>query len=106
MGDGSFGMHGGGSGGGMMGMSERRAKRNIVSVTTLTSGIGLYLFDFCPELRDLACRCRQLEVTAYKVGRAMPEVVQKHPIGYKIVSKRLFGVKPPDAARYFADALL
>ena len=97
---------GGGGGGGMMGMSDRRAKQNIVRVTILSNGIGLYLFDYRPGLRDLAGHGRQLGVMADEVEKVVPEAVGMHPSGYKMVNYGMLGISPADMARSCAGAVL
>ncbi len=91
-------MTGRGGGGNMMGMSDRRAKQNIVRVATLPQGIGLYLFDYRPELRDLAGHGRQLGVMADEVEQIKPEAVSLHPTGYKMVDYGQLDINPVDVA--------
>ncbi|MCB1720112.1 MAG: tail fiber domain-containing protein, partial [Candidatus Competibacteraceae bacterium] len=86
--------------------SDRTAKQGITRVATLPQGIGLYLFDYRPELRDLAGHGRQLGVMADEVEGVMPDAVSLHPAGYKMVNYALLGIRSPDVAWTLADASL
>ena len=103
-GDGSAGMTRSGGGMNMNMMSDPAAKQNIVRVATLPMGIGLYLFDYRPELRDLAGHGRQLGVMADEVESVVPGALSRHPSGYKMVNYGLLGVGLPDVARSLAWA--
>ncbi|MCB1675328.1 MAG: tail fiber domain-containing protein [Halioglobus sp.] len=82
-------------------MSDRAAKKNIVRVATLAQGIGLYLFDYLDELRDLAGHGRQLGVMADEVESVMSEAVSMHPAGYKMVDYDLLAIKAREVALAF-----
>lgn len=86
---------------GMTMMSDRAAKKNIVRVATLAQGIGLYLFDYLDELRDLAGHGRQLGVMADEVEAVMSEAVSMHPAGYKMVDYDLLAIKAREVALAF-----
>src|SRR5260221_11320627 len=64
--------------------SDRAAKENIVRVGTHPLGIGLYLFDYKPEYRDMAGHGRKLGVMADEVDTVMPGAVSVHPDGHKM----------------------
>lgn len=89
-----------------MGMSDPAAKQNIVRVATLPQGIGLYLFDYRPELRDLAGHGRQLGVMADEVEGVLPVAVSVAPDGYKMVNYSLLEIKYVDVAIAFNRASL
>ena len=74
-------------------MSDRAAKQNITRVATLYKGIGLYLFDYRPELRDVAGHGRQLGVMADELEGLMPQAVSLHPTGYHMVDYGLLSSK-------------
>lgn len=82
-------------------MSDRTAKQNIIRVATLPLGIGLYLFDYLDELRDIAGHGRQLGVMADEVEGVMPEAVWLHPTGYKMVNYDLLAIRQRDVASAF-----
>lgn len=65
--------------------SDRTIKENIVRIGDHPLGIGLYLFDYKPEYRDVTSHDRQLGVMADEVETVMPEAVFVHPDGYKTV---------------------
>ena len=52
--------------------SSRDVKENIVRIGTHPLGIGLYLFDYKPEFRDLYGHGRQFGVMADEVETVMP----------------------------------
>ncbi len=67
-------------------------KENIVRVGTHPLGIGLYLFDYKPEYRELAGFGRQFGVMADEVEVVLPQAVVMHPDGYKMVDYALLGI--------------
>ena len=77
----------GGDGGpsGMSMVSDRRTKQNIVQIGVHPLGIGLYLFDYKPEFRDLWGPDRRLGVMADEVETVRPQAVSMHANGYKMV---------------------
>ena len=77
------------SGGG----SDRGIKENIVKIGEHTLGIGLYLFDFKPEYRDLWGHGRQFGVMADEVEAVFPEAVATHADGYKLVDYAMLGMR-------------
>ena len=65
--------------------SDRRIKQNIVQIGIHPLGIGLYLFDYKPEFRDLWGPDRRLGVMADEVETVRPQAVSMHANGYKVV---------------------
>jgi hypothetical protein len=76
----------------MMVVSDRRAKENIIQIGDHPLGIGLYLFDYKPEYRELSGHGRQFGVMADEVETVMPEAVCVHPDGYKMVNYAMLGI--------------
>ena len=72
--------------------SDRATKENVVRIGDHYSGIGLYLFDYKPEFRQLWGHGRQFGVMADEVEIVMPEAVSIHPNGYKMVNYALLGI--------------
>lgn len=72
--------------------SDRLMKENVVYVDCHPLGIGLYLFDYKPEFRDLWGHGRQFGVMADEVEQVMPEAVSVHPDGYKMVNYAMLGI--------------
>ena len=77
-------------------MSDRKFKENIVHIGTHPLGIGLYLFDYKPEFRELGGFGRQFGVMADEVKTVLPQAVVMHPDGYKTVDYALLGIDFPD----------
>ena len=73
-------------------MSDRSTKENIVNIGTHPLGIGLYLFDYKAQYREVWGRGRQFGVMADEVEKVMPEAVTIHPDGYKMVNYALLGI--------------
>ena len=67
-------------------------KENIVRIGTHPLGIGLYLFDYKPELLDAAGVGRQFGVMADEVETVMPDAVITHADGYKRVNYAMLGI--------------
>jgi len=80
------------AGGGMRIHSDRRSKENIVRIADHPLGIGLYLFTYKPQYRDVSGHGRQLGVMADEVEAIMPEAVSVHPDGYKMVNYAMLGI--------------
>jgi len=76
--------------------SDRNVKENIVRIGEHPLGIGLYLFDYKPELRNTSSRGRQFGVMAQEVETVMPEAVCTHPDGYKMVDYAMLGIRRAD----------
>lgn len=72
--------------------SDRQIKENIVRVGEHPLGIGLYLFDYKPHLRDQWGHERQFGVMADEVETVLPAAVGRHPDGYKTVNYAMLGV--------------
>jgi len=72
--------------------SDRDLKENIVRIGTHPLGIGLYLFDYKSEFRSQWGEGRQLGVMAQEVEAVMPEAVDRHADGYKVVNYALLGI--------------
>jgi hypothetical protein len=88
---------------GMTKMSDRAAKHNIIRLATLPIGIGLYLFDYHDELRELAGHGRQLGVMADEVEGVMPQAVSLHPSGYRMVDYAKLDIKSGDIVAAFLN---
>lgn len=73
--------------------SDRLTKERIVSIGRHPLGIGLYLFDYKPEFRDLHGHGRQFGVMADEVEAVMPSAISVHPGGYKVVDYTMLGVR-------------
>jgi hypothetical protein len=73
--------------------SSRNAKQNIARIGTHPLGIGLYLFDYKPELRDLYGHGRQFGVMADEVELVLPRAVSLDPKGHKLVDYTMLGVR-------------
>jgi hypothetical protein len=80
------------NGGGMMLKSDRNTKENIVQIGVHPLGIGLYLFDYKPEHRELCGHGRQFGVMADEVEAVVPDAVSVDPDGYKMVNYAMLGI--------------
>ena len=76
-----------------MSASDLKTKENIVRIGKHPLGIGLYLFDYKPEYRELCGSGRQFGVMADEVETIMPEAVSVHPDGYKMVNYGMLGIR-------------
>ena len=74
------------------GGSDRSIKENIVRIGVHPLGIGLYLFDYKADYRDLWGSDRQFGVMADEVEIVLPEAVSLHTDGYKLVDYAMLGV--------------
>lgn len=74
--------------------SDRRVKEKVVRIGNHPLGIGLYLFDYRPEFRNLWGHDRKLGVMADEVEAVMPEAVSVHANGYKVVDYTMLGIFP------------
>lgn len=72
--------------------SDRIIKEDIIQLGFHPFGIGLYLFDYKPEFRDIWGHGRQFGVMADEVEKVMPEAVSVHPDGYKMVNYAMLGI--------------
>jgi Chaperone of endosialidase len=72
--------------------SDRRTKENIVRIGDHPLGIGIYLYDYKPEYRDLNGHGRQFGVMADEVETVLPAAVSVHTNGYKQVAYGMMGV--------------
>lgn len=68
-------------------------KENIVRIGRHPSGIGLYLFDYRPELRDAFGHGRQFGVMADEVEAVMPQAVSVGAHGHKVVDYAMLGIR-------------
>jgi hypothetical protein len=75
------------------GGSDRAIKDNIVRIGEHPLGIGLYLFDYKAEYRDLWGNGRQFGVMADEVETVMPDAVSVHLDGYKLVDYPMLGIR-------------
>ena len=73
--------------------SCRSLKENIVQIGRHPSGIGLYLFDYRPALRDAFGHGRQFGVMADEVEAVMPQAVSVGPHGHKVVDYAMLGIR-------------
>ncbi len=80
-------------------MSDRRAKQNLLRVGTHPIGVGLYLFDYRPDFRDVWGHGRQLGVMADEVEAVMPEAVSRRLDGFKVVDYAMLGHAASRASR-------
>ena len=77
-----------------MGMfSDRALKENIVRIGTHPLGIGLYLFDYRPELRDRWGTGRQFGVMADEVENVLPQAVSLDADGRRMVNYAMLGIR-------------
>ena len=67
-------------------------KENIVRVGEHPAGIGLYLFDYTAEVRDIAGHGRKFGVMADEVAQVMPEAVSIAADGYRQVDYAMLGI--------------
>jgi hypothetical protein len=72
--------------------SDRRIKEEIVRVGEHPLGIGMYVFKYRAEFRDVWGHGRQFGAMADEVETVMPEAVSQHPEGYKMVDYARLGV--------------
>ena len=73
--------------------SERRIKENIVRIGVHPLGIGLYLFDYKPEYREMFGVGRQFGVMIDEVEIVLPEAVSLHLDGLKRVDYAMLGIE-------------
>jgi Chaperone of endosialidase len=81
---------------GMMMMSDRRLKQNIVKIGNHPLGFGLYLFDYKPEYRKRCGEGRHFGVMADEVEKVMPSAVVPGFDGFKAVNYDRIGISFPD----------
>ena len=79
--------------GAMMGMSDRRLKERIVRIGTHPLGIGLYLFDYKPALRERWGAGRQFGVMADEVEAVLPQAVSLDAEGRRMVNYAMLGIR-------------
>lgn len=72
--------------------SDPMLKHNVVRVGDHPLGVGLYLFDYKPEYRDICGHGRQFGVMADEVELVLPEAVTMHPDGYRTVDYAALGI--------------
>ena len=72
--------------------SERRFKENIHRIGTHPLGIGLYLFEYISEYRELWGYGRKLGVMVDELEKVMPGAIHIHPDGYKQVNYTMLGI--------------
>ncbi len=72
--------------------SDRDIKQNIVRIGEHPLGVGLYLFDYKREYRDMWGHGRQFGVMAQEVETVMPKAVSVHPDGYLVVDHVMLGI--------------
>lgn len=77
---------------GMSMMSDRSAKENIVRFGEHPLGIGIYLFEYKAEHREVWGYGHQFGVMADEVEQLMPEAVAIGPDGYKRVNYAMLGI--------------
>ena len=73
--------------------SERRIKENIIRIGVHPLGIGLYLFDYKPEYREMFGVGRQFGVMIDEVEIVLPEAVSLHLDGLKRVDYAMLGIE-------------
>ena len=77
---------------GTMRNSERKLKENIVRVGLHPLGIGLYLFDYKPEISAMAGVGRRFGVMVDEIESVMPAAVVLNFDGYKLVNYQMLGI--------------
>ena len=77
---------------GMTMPSDRAIKENIVRIGTHPLGVGLYLFDYIAQYRQLGQAARNFGVMADEVEAVLPEAVGIHANGYKAVNYAMLGI--------------
>lgn len=82
----------GGTTPGMTKQSDPALKENIVKVGDHPAGVGLYLFDYKPEVLDHRGCGRQFGVMADEVERILPEAVTIGADGYRQVDYAMLGI--------------
>ena len=76
------------------GGSDRTIKENIVLIGTHPLGIGLYLFDYKVQYRNLWGHGKHLGVMADEVEAILPDAVSVHADGYKLVDYAMLRSPP------------
>ena len=77
---------------GMNGLSDPRAKENIIEIGRDPRGFGLYLFDYKPAFSAVHGAGRQFGVMADEVARIVPEAVIVAADGYRRVDYGCLGI--------------
>lgn len=72
--------------------SDRAVKENVVRVGRHPLGIGLYLFDYLPELRARYGHGRQFGVMADEVAAVLPRAVSVDARGHAVVDYAMLGI--------------
>jgi len=73
--------------------SDRRVKQSIVRIGTHPLGIGLYLFEYLPQLRDALGHGRRFGVMADEVEQVLPQAVGTHALGHMTVDYAMLGIR-------------
>ena len=72
--------------------SSRLMKQDVVRIGTHPLGIGLYLFDYKPEFRDLYGHGRQFGVMADEVASVAPHALSSSELGHTVVDYEMLGI--------------
>ncbi|WP_271079231.1 tail fiber domain-containing protein [Aurantiacibacter sp. MUD61] len=89
---GSLGFQGDGGSMTRTGMSDPRAKENVVRIGTHPAGFGLYRFDYKPEFQAEHGAGRQFGVMADEVATIVPSAVKRDANGYARVDYAQLGI--------------
>ena len=76
--------------------SDRAVKENIVQIGAHPLGLGLYLFDYKTQYRKPGRNVRNFGVMADEVESVLPEAVEMHANGYKMVNYAMLGMTMPE----------
>jgi hypothetical protein len=73
--------------------SDPATKEDIVRIGEHPLGIGVYLFQYRPEFRDVYGHGRQFGVMADEVRAVMPDAISTGPRGHAVVDYTMLGVR-------------
>jgi len=76
-----------------LGGSDARLKENIRRVGTHPLGLGLYIFDYRTQHRDVYGHGRQFGVMADEVAAVLPAAVSRDAAGYLVVDYGALGIE-------------
>ncbi len=71
--------------------SDINLKENIEKVGSLDNGLNVYKFEYKPEYKDTWGHGEHIGVMAQEVEQVIPEAVQMHEDGYKLVNYAMLG---------------
>src|SRR5512138_1674529 len=73
--------------------SSRLMKQDIVRVGTHPLGVGLYLFDYTAQFRDVYGHGRQFGVMAEEVAAVAPQALSTKTLGHTVVDYETLGIR-------------